>query len=55
MEIIGAVVVLVLFSTPLLAVSLLLLIVALKFLELLFHGLAWLCGRLGGEGNGAYK
>ena len=53
--IIGAVLVLVLFSTPLLTVSLLLLIVALKFLQLLFYGLAWLCRRLGGEGNGAYK
>jgi len=47
MEIIGAILVLFLFSIPLLAIFLLLLIVALRFLQLLCYGLAWLCSGLG--------
>ena len=43
MEIIGAVVVLFLFSIPILAIFLLLLFVVLKFLQLSCYALAWLC------------
>jgi hypothetical protein len=47
MEIVGAVVVLFLFSIPILAIFLLLLFVALKFLQLSCYSLAWLCIGLG--------
>ena len=47
MEIIGGIIVLFLFGTPLLAVVLLLLFVALKFFQLLCYALAWLCAGLG--------
>jgi hypothetical protein len=47
MDVIGGIIVLFLFSTPLLAVALLLLFVALKFFQLLCYALAWLCVGLG--------
>jgi hypothetical protein len=47
MEIVGAVVVLFLFSITILAILLLLLFVALKFLQFSCYGLAWLCIGLG--------
>jgi CBS domain containing-hemolysin-like protein len=47
MEIIGGIFLLFLFSIPLLAIFLLLLIVVLRFLQLLCYGLAWLCSGLG--------
>lgn len=47
MEVIGGIIVLFLFGTPLLAVALILLIVALKFFQLLCYALAWLCAGLG--------
>jgi len=44
---IGAIVLLVLLGIPLLAIFLLLLIVALRSLQLLCYGLAWICFGLG--------
>jgi hypothetical protein len=47
MEVIVGIFVLFLFSTPLLAIALLLLFVALKFIQLLCYALAWSCVGLG--------
>jgi hypothetical protein len=47
MEAIVGIFVLFLFGTPLLAIVLLLLFVALKFIQLLCYALAWLCAGLG--------
>ena len=47
MEVIGGIIVLFLFGTPLLSVALLLLLVALKYFQLLCYALACLCAGLG--------
>lgn len=47
MEVIGGIIILFLFSLPLVAIFLLLLYIALRFLQLLCYGLAWLCAGLG--------